>query len=46
MVLFEQRGGPIDLGWVRPACLSLKYSGGVFDREMTADEVAKLFRGD
>lgn len=44
MMSFEQRLGDFDLGWVRSVCVSLRYSGGVLDKEMTAEEVEKLFR--
>jgi hypothetical protein len=43
-LLFDQRHGEINLTWVRPICASLRYTHGVFGEEITADEVAKLFR--
>jgi hypothetical protein len=43
-IIFDQRPGPLDWEWVRPICASLKYTGGVFDRNLTEEELPKLFR--
>ena len=43
-LVFSQRSGKIDPAWIRPICASLRYTHGVFGDEITADDVAKLFR--
>lgn len=41
-VIFEQKEGDLDLGWVRHACASLRFSGEVYSDDISVEAVAEF----